>query len=377
MSSSDIKVMVIDDSVLIRKYVSKIIDEIPGMQLIATAPNGKIGVQKIYLYKPDVVILDIEMPEMSGIDVLKYLKENSVPTVRPQVIILSSIVGNGSRATFEALENGAVDFIKKPDGKISENIGFLKKELELKINGLKEAEEDSRNNNKPNAKDNLSAAEREAIIKHNVYYGIADLCNLLPKKSIVPKIIAVASSTGGPHSIRKVLDKLNEIPVPMMIAQHMPIGFTFEFANNLSQIYERDIVEAQDGETLKNGTIYICPGGIHSRIKKVGLDLVYQADKNEYDAFFYKPSTDIFFKSIMQAVGKDMLGIVLSGMGKDGSIESPGLRQAGALMIAQDKPSSVVWGMPGSSVKKGGIDIIIDIYDMGEVINKIIKKYLK
>ena len=123
--------------------------------------------------------------------------------------------------------------------------------------------------------------------------------------------------------------------------------------------------------------IYICRGGIHSRIKKVGVNLIYQSDDNDYEGFFYKPSTDVFFRSIQQAVGRDVLGIVLSGMGKDGAIESPNLRKAGALMIAQDKPSSVVWGMPGSCVKKGGIDIIIDIYDIGEAINKIIEKYLK
>ena len=375
MSSNQINVMIIDDSVLVRKYVSQILDEISDMQLVATAPNGKIGLQKMYLYKPDVVILDIEMPEMNGLEFLKYIQANVLPSNRPQVIVFSSLVGEGSSVTFEALALGAADFIKKPDGKVNEHLAYLRQELELKIHALARSKS-SPAPALPENKDNigLNDEDKTYLANFHIVSGIQNWDMVLAEKDAHPQLIAVGSSTGGPNSIRKMLTGLDKLPIPMVIAQHMPAGFTTEFAKNLSKIFEREVVELQDGNILKNGVIYICPGGCHSRIVKSEGKLKYQADNKEYEGFFFKPSVDLFFASVRECVGKNAIGIVLSGMGKDGSIESVKLRKEGAVMIAQDKKSSVVWGMPGTSVKNGGVDAIIEISDISKAINTTIRK---
>ncbi len=369
MSDNDkIKVMIVDDSVLIRKYVTQIMNELGNIDVIATAPNGKIGLQKILILKPDVVILDIEMPELNGIELLKYLKDNMAPALRPNVIMFSSLVEEGSSATFEALSFGAADFIKKPEGQIYDNIEYLKKEFDIKIHELYKMKKEKLLP-EPEREFVFHKEEKVIVQGEDSLYGIENLSKVLAKKPIKPELIAVGSSTGGPVAVRKIFDNMGKIQTPMIIAQHMPAGFTNEFARNLSNIYKRDVVEVSEGEALKNGTVYICPGGNHSRIKRSGGSLVYNLDNKNYEGFFFKPSVDIFFHSILESVGKNVLAIVLSGMGKDGSLESVQLRKAGALTVAQDKESSVVWGMPGNSVKNGGIDIVIDIDDMGKAIN--------
>ena len=193
----------------------------------------------------------------------------------------------------------------------------------------------------------------------------------MTKKRIIPEIVAIGSSTGGPVALRKIFESLGNIQPPVVIAQHMPQGFTGEFAKNLSSLFNREVREAKDGEDLINGIIYICPGGSHSRIVRAGTRLSFKIDNNNYEGFFFKPSVDIFFRSILESGGKNTLGLVLSGMGKDGSVESVRLRNAGAIMIAQDKDSSVVWGMPGNSVKNGGIDIVLQLKDIGTAITRI------
>lgn len=362
-----IQVIVIDDSVLVRKYVSQILNGIDNVNVMSTAADGKIGLQKIFLFKPDVVILDIEMPEMNGIELLKYLKNNIEEKARPYVIMFSSLIEEGSSATFEALANGAADFIKKPEGHIQANLEFLKKEFEIKIRGLYEAKK-NKEVSKPKAE---IEKEVQPPVENGELYGLESLEKIREKKNIKPEIVAIGSSTGGPLALRRIFESLGNIPVPVVIAQHMPAGFTGEFAKNLSTIYNRKVVETSDGSVLSKRTVHICPGGCHARIVRINGEFVFKEDYNEYDGFFFKPSVDIFFHSVLEVSGKNVLAVVLSGMGKDGSIETVKLRQAGAIVIAQDKESSVVWGMPGNSVKNGGVDIVLELDDIGPAINKI------
>lgn len=375
MSNSEkIKVMVIDDSVMVRKYVTQILGEMANIEVVGTAPDGKIGYQKIVLYKPDLVILDIEMPEMNGLTLLKYVESHISEHNRPYFIMFSSIVGDGSEETFEALEHGAEDFIKKPEGNISENIESLKKEFELKIRELYRTREEKEAET-VFAKDNARKEEYKRELPSEVVFGIEHLEKVLLRKNFRPELVAIGSSTGGPIAIRKILDKMEAMPVPVIIAQHMPAGFTGEFAKNLASIYGRDIREAVDGEILKSGTIYVCPGGFHAQVERNGADIVYRTDPKTYEGFFFKPSIDIFFRSIYKTVGKNVLALVLSGMGRDGSIESVPLRKAGAVVLAQDKESSVVWGMPKSSIESGGVDLVVDLGDLGNAVNTVIRKF--
>lgn len=368
-----IKVLVIDDSVMVRKYITQILRDIESVEVVGTAPDGRIGYQKIVLYKPDLVILDIEMPEMNGIQLLKYIKTHISEHNRPYFIMFSSVVGEGTDETFEALENGAEDFIKKPEGQIVDNIDSLRKEFEIKIRelyrtrlekeaGAGELEEEAREE------------EYRRELPPEVLFGIENLDKVLDKKRSKPGLVAIGSSTGGPIALRKIFDNLGELTIPMIIAQHMPAGFTFEFAKNLSAIYRRDIREAADGDSLENGVIYICPGGCHARVERSDHSYVFRSDPNVYDGFFFKPSVDIFFRSVFESAGKNVLALVLSGMGRDGSIESVTLRRSGAIVLAQDKESSVVWGMPKNSIESGGIDLVVDLKDLGDAVNRVIRR---
>lgn len=366
-----IKVLVVDDSVLIRKYVCIILEELDNIDVVGVAHNGKIALQKIILYKPDVVILDIEMPEMTGLELLKYLKKSKDNINTPFIIMFSSLLKEGSSATFEALNYGAADIIKKPEGAISDNLEYLKKEFELKINGLYQGKNEKKYREFPVEQFPVTETEAAGTFPPSLI-GIDCLGDIILKKQVTPELIAIGSSTGGPAAIRVILESLGAVKPPIVIAQHMPQGFTLEFANNLKFIFKREIRELAPDEVIKEGVIYICPGGVHSKIIKSNENLVYRADYTNYDGLFFKPSLDIFFRSVNDSVGKNSVGIILSGMGKDGSRESVNLRKSGAIMIAQDQDSSVIWGMPGSSVKNGGIDIILDIKDIGKAINIIV-----
>jgi two-component system, chemotaxis family, protein-glutamate methylesterase/glutaminase len=368
-----IKVMIIDDSVMVRKYISQILGEMRNIEMVGTAPDGKIGYQKIVLYKPDLVILDIEMPEMNGLELLKYVQGHISEHNRPYFIMFSSIVGDGTDETFEALENGAEDFIKKPDGNIADNIEALKKEFDIKIRELYRTREEKEEEFEAEEQ-NVRKEEYKKELPSEVLFGVENLEQVLLKKRFKPELVAVGSSTGGPIAIRKILDSMENLDVPVIIAQHMPAGFTVEFARNLSNIYNRDIREAAEGEVLKPGTVYICPGGSHAQVERKDKDIVFRIDTNTYEGFFFKPSIDIFFRSIYKTVGKNVLAVVLSGMGRDGAIESVALRKAGALVLAQDKESSVVWGMPKNSIESGGVDLVVDLKDIGNAVNTVIRK---
>ena len=309
------------------------------------------------------------MPEMTGLELLKYLKANSETISAPFIIMFSSLVAQGSSAAIEALNYGAADIIKKPDGQISENLEFLKKEFEFKINGLYQGRSEVRMPFVPGPVPEVLAPEITEPGFIPAVMGIENLGPVLDKKPVRPELIAMASSTGGPPAIRTIFENLDNLSIPVVIAQHMPQGFTLEFAKNLSAIFNREVLEASPNVELKGGVIYICPGGVHSKIRKMGRDLFYQPDYSNYEGLFFKPSIDIFFRSVIESVGKNAVGIILSGMGKDGSIESVNLRKEGAFMIAQDQDSSAIWGMPGSSVKSGGIDIILDIKDIARAVN--------
>lgn len=363
MSARKIKVLIIDDSVLIRKYVTQILSEISDIEVIGSAPNGKIGLQKIFLYKPDVVILDIEMPEMNGLEVLRYLKEKVEPKDRPHVIVFSSVVEEGSPTTWEALSLGAKEIILKPDSPIYQNLDEVKKEFTLKIEGLYYQTQAA-----------LFPTPREESTAIKVRESLESLQIVMKEKPIAPQIVAVGSSTGGPNAIRAILDNLGELSVPMVIAQHMPALFTGEFAKNLSVAYHRPVKELAEGEALENGVIYICPGGYHARLSLENNRLVYHRDERNYEEFFFKPSVDIFLESLRVALGHKMLVVILSGMGKDGAIETPKLRQQGAIVIAQDQKTSVVWGMPGNAVKHNGVDVVLPVQDIGRAITMIAGK---
>ncbi len=363
LKNEKIKVMIVDDSVLVRKYMTQIITDL-GMDVVATASDGKIGLQKLLIYSPDIIILDIEMPEMNGIDFLKYLKEQE-KIKKPHIIVFSSLLEDGSFATFEALNYGASELIKKPEGNIQENIDYLKKEFKLKIEGLYQERKEKLKGYEEKKPELL---EKEFV---SIPRGLEKFSSVFSRKKLSPDIVAIGSSTGGPVALRKIISMLKPLPVPLVIAQHMPSGFTCEFARNLEAVFRKKIVEIKDGEVIESGIIYICPGGKHARILKSNGKFVFKEDNNEYENVFFKPSVDIFFRSIRESAGERVVAIILTGMGRDGARECLNLKNAGAFVIAQDEKSSVVWGMPGNAIKLGGVDIILSVEEIGEAVNRI------
>ena len=374
MSNTKIPVLIVDDSVLIRKYVSSVINDIPDCHVIATAPNGKIALQKLLLLRPSVIILDLEMPEMNGLQFLAYVKKHP-PEYPIHIIVLSSLVGEHSAVTFQALESGAEDFIRKPEGRVADNVSLLRKELDLKIHALFEHSQ-SLNKLKKLSSTELNKEEQEALQKNHVIFGSSHVQAILEEKHLHPRLFVIGSSTGGPHAIRVLLKTLDPLPVPLVIVQHMPAGFTKEFAFNLADNFQRSVCEIKDNEVLQNGVIYICPGGTHARLNlNEKSEIIFQSDHKQYDSLFFKPSFDLFLSSIQKIIGREVVISILSGMGKDGSLSLPKLRKAGALVFAQDKKSSVVWGMPGMAVKSGGVDAIIPIEELGNTLNSCINYY--
>ncbi len=356
----NVKVMIVDDSVLVRKYLSQILNDI-GIKVVATASDGKIGLQKMLLYSPDIVILDIEMPQMNGIDFLKYIKANPPPKL-PKIIMFSSLLEEGSEAVFDALNYGASEIIKKPDGNIQDNLIYLRNEFNYKINGLL------------SKKEILSEIKIEKTDAQKDYaVGLTEFERVFAIKKVKPELIAIGSSTGGPVALRKIIKSLDNLPVPVVIAQHMPQGFTLEFAKNLEHSFNRVVKELKDEDKLESGCIYVCPGGKHAKIIKSDNSIIFKEDNNEYEGFFFKPSVDIFFKSIRQYVSSNVLVIILTGMGKDGAMECVSFRNSGAFVIAQDEASSAVWGMPGNAVKMGGVDVVLNIEEIGPAINRFFK----
>ncbi|GAA0368968.1 chemotaxis protein CheB [Alkalibacterium iburiense] len=315
-----IKVVIVDDSALMRKIVTRILEDSSDIVVVDTARNGVEALKVVEKSQPDLVILDVEMPMMNGIETLKILKENSsIP------VIMFSAKSNHS-ITIQALELGAEDFIEKPLN-IKENWDVFKKDLEkrIKIHFL--------NEKKP--------------------FVSTEPTNFLPKELVQKKeslkAIVIGASTGGPRALVSLVKALPEnLTIPVFIVQHMPEGFTASFAQRLNDLAKVEVREASHNEPIQSGTVYLAPGGKHMTIMEKRLLL----NDNE-KLHGVKPAIDYLFDSASIQYQDGLLGIVLTGMGRDGAAGSGIIREAGGYIITQDKATSVVYGMPKVVVERG------------------------
>lgn len=333
MSPPLIRVLVVDDSPFMRGVLPPKIESDPRFKVVGTAVDGRDAIAKAVHLAPDVVTLDIDMPEMNGIDALKEI----VRRTSASVIMLSARTEQGAAITLEALSLGAVDFIPKSRG------------LEHIHEKLLAAVEAGKAKTRPaSAAAKLASPARTSV----------------PPRSgarVSAKICIVGSSTGGPQALQTVISQLpDNLPVPVVIAQHMPPHFTKALALRLNDTCKPTVVEAADGMALTNGTVYIAPGGMQTRATKAGLKVT--PDKGES---LYKPSVDVLAESARSAFGKNVLGVMLTGMGADGAAEFVKLRKLGAYNIAQDQATSVVYGMPRSLVEAGGTDEVLPLDQIG------------
>ena len=327
--SAKVRVLVIDDSALMRKLIPAILSRDPEIEVIGTAMDGSFALKKIEEFKPDVVTLDLEMPRMDGMETLRHITRSH----RLPVVVVSAHSVNGAAATFKALSLGAFDFVPKPFDASQAHLEGIAQQLVSKV--------------KLAAKTGFRRAQ--ASVPEN----------FRPQKPAKPsnqpptKIIAIGISTGGPNSLQYLLSQLpGEFSGSILIVQHMPEGFTEMFARRLNECCAIDVKEARSGDMLLAGRALICPGNRHMRLSRRPLgDVVVLGDDERHNG--HRPSVDVLFESVAKEGGAKAIGLLMTGMGEDGA-ESLGLiKAAGGLTIAQDEASSVVFGMPRAAIERG------------------------
>ncbi|KKB69870.1 protein-glutamate methylesterase/protein-glutamine glutaminase [Burkholderia pseudomallei] len=342
-----IKVLCVDDSALIRSLMTEIINSQPDMEVCATAPDPLVARELIKQHNPDVLTLDVEMPRMDGLDFLEKLMR-----LRPMpVVMVSSLTERGSEITLRALELGAVDFVTKPRVGIRDGMLDYSEKLADKVRAASRAR--VRQNPQPHA--------AAAAAAHGHAGAAAPLINN-PLVS-TEKLIIVGASTGGTEAIREVLMPLPPDAPAVLIAQHMPPGFTRSFAQRLNGLCRISVKEAEHGERVLPGHAYIAPGHAHLLLARSGANYIAHLS-DEPPVNRHRPSVDVLFRSAAQHAGKNALGVILTGMGRDGAAGLLEMKKAGAYTFAQDEASCVVFGMPREAIAMGGVDDVAPLSDM-------------
>ena len=348
-----ISVLVVDDSVVVRRLVTDALSGAPGIEVVGSAANGRIAQTKIDQLKPDVVTMDIEMPEMNGIEAVKELRKRHP---RLPVIMFSTLSSSGASATLDALAAGATDYVTKPAnvGSVMESIAAVREQLVPKIQGLGRRPIGgafTRPPARPAAPPPAPAfATRPATVPAAQPIGGGRV-----------DVLAIGSSTGGPDALSTLFQGLpTALPVPVVVTQHMPPVFTKMFAERLNRTSPLTVVEAADGMPLRPGTVFIAPGDRHLVLRRRGTDVLTELSAAPPENSC-RPAVDVMFRSIRAVYGGATLAVILTGMGHDGRDGVRELKNAGAAVVVQDERSSVVWGMPGAVAQAGLADAVLPL----------------
>ncbi|MGD9581141.1 MAG: chemotaxis response regulator protein-glutamate methylesterase, partial [Vampirovibrionia bacterium] len=330
----------VDDSLFMRQMISDILNKHPDIEVIDTAANGKLALRAIERHKPDVITLDVEMPEMNGIEALKIIQQKfKTPT-----IMVSSVTTNGAQITLQALDIGAIDFITKPSGSISLDIGQISDEIIEKVLFA--------------AKSKPITAKPKAIAK------------FIPKTRTIKsnKIVVIGSSTGGPKALKEVVPLLPaDLPVPVLIVQHMPPVFTNSLAKRLDAISMLKVKEAEEGDKLEAGTILLAPGDYHMCLDKTGKQITLNKEPSVWGV---RPAVDITLESVIKVYGKNVITAIMTGMGHDGSNGAKAIKKHGGYCIAQDEATCTVFGMPKTVINNGCANEVVSLYEISNAIVK-------
>lgn len=338
-----VRVLVVDDSTVIRRLLTDALNADPAVEVAATAPNGRIALAKIPQINPDVITLDMEMPEMDGITTLVELRK-----LYPKlpVIMFSTLTQRGAEATLDALSKGANDYVTKPAnvGSVTAALQNVRHDLVPKIKAFCP----------------WTATVKPAVPRQTAQPGIAARRVSETRNGRID-CVAIGVSTGGPNALQTVLTRLpQDLPVPIVIVQHMPPIFTKHLADRLHQLSPLDVFEGMRGDTLKAGGVWIAPGDHHMIVRREGttvrIDTHQQPPENSC-----RPAVDVLFRSVAEVFGPNALSVVLTGMGQDGARGCEVIRDAGGRVLAQDEKSSVVWGMPGAVINAGLADKIVSL----------------
>ncbi len=348
--SRRIRVLIVDDSALVRRILTELLGGDPELEVVGAATDAYMAREKIKQLNPDVLTLDVEMPKMDGVTFLRNLMR-----LRPMpVVMVSSLTEKGAEITLDALSVGAVDFVSKPKVDLAATLADHGEELRIKLKAAARAR--VRTFTGPPAP---SAAP-----------GPSHSADAVLSKSAAPRhfrttdrIIAIGASTGGTEAIKDVLVQCPADMPGIVIAQHIPKAFSTTFARRMDQMSPMTVYEAEDGQQIRPGHVYIAPGDRHLLVVRDGARYVCRLDDG-LPVNRHKPSVDVLFRSVAQQAGANAIGVILTGMGKDGAVGLKEMRDAGSPTIAQDEATSVVWGMPGEAFSIGAAAQVLPLHEV-------------
>ncbi|HEX2654226.1 MAG TPA: chemotaxis response regulator protein-glutamate methylesterase [Xanthobacteraceae bacterium] len=368
-----IRVMVVDDAVVVRGLVSRWVEEQPGLQLVASVRTGRDAVAQVERANPDVMVLDVEMPDLDGISALPLLLEKKRNLV---IIMASTLTRRNAEISLKALSLGAADYIPKPETNrgVTTSVEFRRElidkilQLGRRAKGLSE-----RQMRAPAPASAAAAALRPASVAASESHGRTGPFKLRPFATTQPRVLLIGSSTGGPQALTALVSQLKSLieRVPVLITQHMPPTFTTILAEHLTRAASRPAHEATDGEPIVAGKIYVAPGGRHMSITRANkAPVITLTDGPPIN--FCKPAVDPMFSSAAQVWGNAILAVILTGMGSDGTRGGAAIVEAGSSIIAQDEATSVVWGMPGSAAHAGLCSAVLPL---DQIAQKVIRLF--
>jgi two-component system chemotaxis response regulator CheB len=342
-----IKVLIVDDSALVRSLLTDILRSDPDIEVVGAASDAHMAREKIKQLNPDVLTLDVEMPKMDGITFLKNLMR-----LRPMpVVMVSSLTERGADVTLDALSLGAVDYLSKPKIDLAATLKDYGDELIDKIHAASKASVRALDPRRAAAIAPRAAHSTDAVLPKSA----------APKQlRTTDRIIAIGASTGGTEAIKEVLMRLPPDSPGVVITQHIPKAFSGPFAKRMNDCCQVTVYEAQDGQQVLPGHAYIAPGDMHLMLVRDGARYVCRLD-NGVPVNRHKPSVDVLFRSVAQNAGRNAIGAILTGMGKDGAKGLKEMLEAGSRTIAQDEATSVVWGMPGEAVSIGAAQHVLPL----------------
>ena len=332
-----IRVLVVDDSAVIRRLVTDVLEADPRIEVVGVAENGQIALERVEQWKPDAVTMDIEMPKLDGIGAVRALRRSHP---RLPVVMFSTLTERGAAATLDALAAGASDYVTKPAnvGSVAESRQSVREQLIPKLLALAAARSLVRGATPPAA-----PAQRRA------------------PRSVPFEVVAIGSSTGGPDALATVLTALPaDLDVPVLVVQHMPPVFTRLLAQRLDGASRLHVKEAAEGDPARPGQVLIAPGGVHLEVRRAGTSVLAHLTQAPPENFC-RPAVDVLFRSLSSVYPGRTLGLVLTGMGRDGERGAKVIRDAGGEVFVQDEATSVVWGMPGAVAKSGLADRILPL----------------
>lgn len=342
-----IRALVVDDSAYNRVTISRMLESHPDIRVVATAVHGEDAIKQVVKHRPDVITLDLEMPVMDGFAFLRWLMHD-----RPTPVIAVSSKAS-DRSVFKALELGAFDFIQKPGGRVSPRLEEIRKDLIAKVLQVAEVRMDN--------------------LQRSIVTGEAQASSGRPQPEEYAggiELIAIGCSTGGPPALQHLFQTLPLMPVPIVVAQHMPPAFTRLFAERVNRLSPYQVKEAEDGEMIERGYAYVAPGGMQTEIRRVSAGLkiaVLGAGSND----LYAPSVDRLLQSASDVCAERLIAIILTGMGDDGATAIARVRERGGRTIAESAETAIIFGMPNEAIKTGAVEQVLSLADIPAAITRI------